>query len=37
VGTIPGYALDPDQTPHAAVIFYKELNQAGARDMRGGS
>jgi len=27
-GTIPRYALDPDGTPHAAVIFYKELNQA---------
>lgn len=27
-GTIPGYALDPDGTPHDAVIFYKELNQA---------
>lgn len=26
-GTIPGYALDPDGTPHDAVIFYKELNQ----------
>lgn len=25
-GTIPGYALDPDGTPHDAVIFYKELN-----------
>ena len=24
-GTIPGYALDPDGTPHDAVIFYKEL------------
>jgi GNAT superfamily N-acetyltransferase len=29
-GTIPGYALDPDGTPHDAVIFYKELKQAGA-------
>jgi GNAT superfamily N-acetyltransferase len=28
-GTIPGYALDPDGTPHDAVIFYKELHQAG--------
>jgi GNAT superfamily N-acetyltransferase len=28
-GTIPRYALDPDgQTPHDAVIFYKELTQA---------
>ena len=27
-GTIPGYALDPDGTPHDAVIFYKELKQA---------
>jgi GNAT superfamily N-acetyltransferase len=27
-GTIPGYALDPDGTPHDAVIFYKQLNQA---------
>lgn len=25
VGTIPRYALDPDGTPHDAVIFYKEL------------
>jgi len=25
-GTIPRYALDPDGTPHDAVIFYKELN-----------
>lgn len=25
VGTIPEYALDPDGTPHATVIFYKEL------------
>jgi len=30
-GTIPRYALDPDGTPHDAVIFYKELDQA-ARD-----
>jgi len=29
VGTIPRYALDPDGTPHDAVIFYKELNRAG--------
>jgi GNAT superfamily N-acetyltransferase len=28
-GTIPGYAFDPDGTPHDAVIFYKHLNQAG--------
>ncbi len=28
VGTIPGYALDPDGTPHDAVIFYKELTHA---------
>jgi GNAT superfamily N-acetyltransferase len=25
VGAIPGYALDPDGTPHDTVIFYKEL------------
>ena len=25
VGTIPGFALDPDGTPHDDVIFYKEL------------
>lgn len=29
-GTIPGYALDPDGTPHDAVIFYKELNPIDA-------
>lgn len=29
-GTIPGYALDPDGTPHDAVIFYKDLNPPGA-------
>ena len=29
-GTIPRYALDPDGTPHDAVIYYKELNQADA-------
>ena len=23
-----GYALDPDGTPHDAVIFYKDLKQA---------
>ena len=28
-GTIPGYALDPDGTPHDAVIFYKRLTQPG--------
>jgi len=28
VGTIPGYALDPDGTSHDAVIFYKKLKQA---------
>ena len=27
-GTVPGYALDPDGTPHDAVIFYKELSRA---------
>jgi acetyltransferase len=27
-GTIPRYALDPDGTPHDAVIFYKELAPA---------
>ncbi len=27
-GTIPGYALDPDGTPHDAVIFYRELHPA---------
>jgi GNAT superfamily N-acetyltransferase len=25
-GTIPRYALDPDGTPHDAVLFYKELD-----------
>jgi len=25
-GTIPRYAVDPDGTPHDAVIFYRELN-----------
>jgi GNAT superfamily N-acetyltransferase len=24
-GTIPGYAIDPDGTPHDAVIFYRQL------------
>ncbi len=28
-GTIPRYALDPDGTPHDAVLFYKELSGAG--------
>ena len=28
-GTIPRYALDPDGTPHDAVIFYKHLDAAG--------
>ena len=27
VGTIPGYALDPDRTPHDAIFFYKALNR----------
>jgi GNAT superfamily N-acetyltransferase len=27
-GTIPGYALDSDGTPHDTVIFYKELSRA---------
>ncbi len=29
-GTIPRYALDPDGTPHDAVIFYKELHPSGS-------
>jgi len=33
-GTIPGYALDPDGTPHDAVLFYKDLRQA--EDSRAG-
>jgi GNAT superfamily N-acetyltransferase len=33
VGTIPRYALDPDGTPHDAVIFYTELNQAYVQDI----
>jgi GNAT superfamily N-acetyltransferase len=42
VGTIPGYALDPDGvTPHDAVIFYKRLSPTGpggnAPESRGGS
>jgi GNAT superfamily N-acetyltransferase len=28
-GTIPGFALDPDGTPHSAVIFYKALTPPG--------
>lgn len=28
-GTIPGYALDPDGTPHATRLFHKELASAG--------
>jgi GNAT superfamily N-acetyltransferase len=32
-GTIPRYALDPDGTPHDAVIFYKERDTSG----RGGA
>lgn len=31
-GTIPRYALDPDGTPHDAVIFYKELNSEASRE-----
>jgi GNAT superfamily N-acetyltransferase len=27
-GTIPGFALDPDGTPHDAVLFHKDLNRA---------
>lgn len=30
VGAIPNYALDPDGTPHDAVIFYKELNSTSS-------
>jgi GNAT superfamily N-acetyltransferase len=30
-GMIPRYALDPDGTPHDAVIFYKTLNATVAR------
>lgn len=26
-GTIPGFGLDPDGTPHDAVIYYKHLDQ----------
>ena len=29
-GTIPRFAVDPDGTPHDAVIFYKHLDQAGS-------
>lgn len=28
-GTIPRFALDPDGSPHAAVIFYKDLTRRG--------
>ena len=28
-GTIPGYALDPDGTPHDAVFFFKSLDGRG--------
>jgi GNAT superfamily N-acetyltransferase len=28
-GTIPRFAVDPDGTPHDAVIFYKELTSDG--------
>jgi len=31
-GTIPGYALDPDGTPHDAVIFYKDLDRDPLQD-----
>ena len=31
-GTIPRYALDPDGTPHDAVIFYKDLNQETSKE-----
>lgn len=27
-GVIPGYAIDPDGTPHDAVFYYKELSRA---------
>jgi hypothetical protein len=30
-GTIPGYALDPDGTPHDAVFFYKDLTRPDER------
>jgi len=30
-GTIPGFALDSDGTPHDAVIFYKQLGDVGSR------
>jgi putative transposase len=29
-GTIPGYALEPDGTPHDAVLFYQARHQADA-------
>jgi GNAT superfamily N-acetyltransferase len=35
-GTIPGYALNPDGTPHDTVIFYKDLNQKESGDGTGG-
>jgi GNAT superfamily N-acetyltransferase len=28
VGTVPGFALDPDGTPHDAVLFYKDVRSA---------
>jgi GNAT superfamily N-acetyltransferase len=33
-GTIPRFAVDPDGTPHDAVIFYKELTPAGESSYR---
>jgi len=33
-GTIPGYALDPDGSPHDAVIFYKELHRSCLQEAR---
>jgi GNAT superfamily N-acetyltransferase len=35
-GTIPGYALDSDGTPHDAVLFYRDLTrtQAAAKEER---
>ncbi len=35
-GTIPGYALNSDGTPHDTVIFYKDLNQKESGDGRRG-
>ncbi|MGE0354403.1 MAG: N-acetyltransferase family protein [Gemmatimonadales bacterium] len=29
VGIVPDYALDPDGSPHDAVIFYRKLNPPG--------